>query len=96
MYDALVSFIGTPPSGCEPYLYIASIAFTLYIVSEFYSLLRLLNISSILPCPIIEYPSLPIPVSINSSSTSFSLHGVLFIKYPVSPLLYNFLVTVTS
>ena len=42
MYDALVSFIGTPPSGCEPYLYIASIAFTLYIVSEFYSLLRLL------------------------------------------------------
>ena len=39
----------------------------------------LLNISSIFPCPIIEYPSFPIPVSINNSSTSFSLQGVLFI-----------------
>ena len=47
----------------------------------------LLNISSILPCPIIEYPSFPIPVSINSSNISFNLQGVLFIKYPVSPLL---------
>ena len=40
----------------------------------------LLKISSILPCPIIEYPSLPIPVSINNSNTSFNLHGTLFIK----------------
>ena len=56
----------------------------------------LLKISSILPCPIIEYPSFPIPVSINNSIISLSLHGVLFIKQPVSPLLYNFLVTVTS
>ena len=47
----------------------------------------LLKISSILPCPIIEYPSFPIPVSIKSSNISFNLHGVLFIKYPVSPLL---------
>ena len=34
----------------------------------------LLSISSIFPCPIIEYPSLPIPVSINNSKISFSLH----------------------
>lgn len=27
---------------------------------------------------------------------SFSLHGTLLIKYPVSPLLYIFLVTITS
>ena len=40
----------------------------------------LLNISSILPCPIIEYPSLPIPVSIKSSNISFNLQGALFIK----------------
>ena len=40
----------------------------------------LLKISSILPCPIIEYPSFPIPVSINNSIISLSLHGVLFIK----------------
>ena len=40
----------------------------------------LLKISSILPCPMIEYPSFPIPVSINSSSTSLSLHWTLFIK----------------
>ena len=39
----------------------------------------LLNISSIFPCPIIEYPSFPIPVSMNNSNTSFNLHGVLFI-----------------
>ena len=39
----------------------------------------LLNISSIFPCPIIEYPSFPIPVSINNSNTSFSLQGTLFI-----------------
>ena len=56
----------------------------------------LLNISSILPCPIILYPSFPIPVSMNNSNISFNLHGVLLIKYPVSPLLYIFLVTVTS
>ena len=56
----------------------------------------LLKISSILPCPIIEYPSFPIPVSINNSNTSFNLHGTLLMKYPVSPLLYIFLVTVTS
>ena len=37
----------------------------------------LLKISSIFPCPIIEYPSFPIPVSMNSSNTSFSLHGTL-------------------
>ena len=56
----------------------------------------LLKIWSIFPCPIIEYPSFPIPVSINNSTTSLSLQGVLFIKYPVSPLLYIFLVIVTS
>ena len=39
----------------------------------------LLKISSIFPCPIIEYPSLPIPVSMNNSNTSFNLHGTLFI-----------------
>lgn len=42
MYNALVTFIGEPPSGCEPFLYIACVAFTLYVVSEFYSLLRIL------------------------------------------------------
>lgn len=41
MYDVLVSFIGVPPDGCEPFLYLACVAFTLYLVSEFYSLLRL-------------------------------------------------------
>ncbi len=46
-----------------------------------------LKISSIFPCPIVEYPSLPIPVSINNSKTSFKRHGTLLIKYPVSPLL---------
>ena len=38
----------------------------------------LLNISSIFPWPIIEYPSFPIPVSINNSNMSFNLHCVLF------------------
>jgi len=47
----------------------------------------LLKISSIFPCPIIEYPSFPIPVSINNSRTSFKRQGTLLIKYPVSPLL---------
>ena len=47
----------------------------------------LLKISSIFPCPIIEYPSFPIPVSINNSRISFNLHGTLFMKYPLSPLL---------
>ena len=40
----------------------------------------LLKISSILPWPIIEYPSFPIPVSINNSNISFNLQGVLLIK----------------
>ena len=40
----------------------------------------LLKISSILPCPIMLYPSLPIPVSINSSKISFRRQGTLFIK----------------
>ena len=47
----------------------------------------LLKISSIFPWPIIEYPSFPIPVSINNSKTSFNRHAVLFIKYPDSPFL---------
>lgn len=42
MYDALVSFIGTPPSGIEPYLYLACVGFTMYLVSEFYSFLRMI------------------------------------------------------
>lgn len=41
MYDALVSFIGQPPDGCEPFLYIACVAFTLYLVAEFYLFLRI-------------------------------------------------------
>ena len=42
MYDTLVQFIGVPPDGCEPFLYLACIPFTLYVVSEFYLLLRIL------------------------------------------------------
>lgn len=42
MYDALVAFIGEPPAGCEQLLYLAAIPLTIYIVSEFYSLLRIL------------------------------------------------------
>lgn len=41
MYNALVSFIGPVPAGCEPFLYLACVGFTLYLVSEFYSFLRL-------------------------------------------------------
>lgn len=41
MYDALVAFIGTPPEGCEPFLYIACVYFTLFLVSEFYSFFRM-------------------------------------------------------
>lgn len=41
MYDALVAFIGEPPAGCEPFLYLACVAFTLYLVSECYSMARL-------------------------------------------------------
>jgi len=48
----------------------------------------LLSISSILPCPIMEYPSLPIPVSMKSSWISLSLQLVLFIKYSLSPERY--------
>lgn len=42
MYDALVAFIGTPPEGCEQLLYFACIPFTMFLVSEFYSFLRIL------------------------------------------------------
>ena len=38
----------------------------------------LLTMSAILPCPIREYPSTPIPVSIMSSLMSRSLHWLLF------------------
>lgn len=41
MYDALVAFIGTPPPGLEPYVYLGCIAFTMYLISEFYSLIRM-------------------------------------------------------
>lgn len=41
MYDVLVNFIGTPPDGCEPFLYLASVVFTLYLVEEFYSFFRM-------------------------------------------------------
>ena len=55
-----------------------------------------LKIASILPCPIREYPSLPIPVSINKLVTSFNLHLLLLIKYSDSPDLKILLDTVTS
>lgn len=42
MYDVLVNFIGTPPAGCEAVIYLACVAFTLYMIAEFYSLIRLL------------------------------------------------------
>lgn len=42
MYDALIAFVGTPPDGCEPFLYIASIAFSMYLAFEFYTFLRLI------------------------------------------------------
>ncbi len=41
MYETLVNFIGTPPAGTEPYLYLACIPFTMYLVSEVFSLARL-------------------------------------------------------
>lgn len=41
MYNALVAFIGEPPAGCEPFLYLACVAFTLFLVSECYSFARL-------------------------------------------------------
>lgn len=41
MYDALVTFIGTPPEGCEPFLYLGCVAFSVFLVSEFYSFLRI-------------------------------------------------------
>lgn len=41
MYEVLVSFIGEPPSGCESFLYLATVVFTLFLVEEFYSFLRL-------------------------------------------------------
>lgn len=41
MYDTLVAFIGTPPDGIEPILYLACVAFTLYLVSEAFSLIRI-------------------------------------------------------
>lgn len=42
MYEVLVNFIGTPPDGCESFLYISCIPFTLYLVFEFYTFLRIL------------------------------------------------------
>ena len=36
MYDTLITFLGEPPEGCEPFLY-----FALVLVSEFYSFLRI-------------------------------------------------------
>lgn len=41
MYDALVNFIGTPPDECIPFLYLACIPFTMYLVDQAYSFLRL-------------------------------------------------------
>lgn len=41
MYDALVSFIGEPPAECESFLYLACVAFTVVLVCEFYSFLRI-------------------------------------------------------
>lgn len=41
MYDALVAFIGDPPPECEPFLYLACVAFTIILVCEFYSFLRI-------------------------------------------------------
>jgi len=55
-----------------------------------------LTISEILPWPIIEYPSTPIPVSIINSLMSLSLHWLLFIRYSLSPDLYILLLIATS
>ena len=54
------------------------------------------KIASILPCPINEYPSFPIPVSIKRFTMSLSLQGVLFIKYSLSPDLKTLRVILTS
>mgnify|MGYP005761529041 FL=1 len=40
LYDALINFIGQPPAGIEPYLYIACTFFTLYLVSVAFDFLR--------------------------------------------------------
>lgn len=42
MYDTLVAFIGQPPEGCEAFLYLSCIPFTMYLVHEFYCFLRVL------------------------------------------------------
>lgn len=41
MYDTLINFIGTPPEGLEPILYIACIAFTMHLSFEFFQFLRI-------------------------------------------------------
>jgi hypothetical protein len=40
LYDAIINFIGAPPAGLEPYVYLACIPFTMYLVSECFSLIR--------------------------------------------------------
>lgn len=42
LYDALVEFIGAPPAGTEPFLYIGCIIFTLYLVSVAFDFLRVI------------------------------------------------------
>ena len=44
-----------------------------------------LSISSILPCSIIVCAFAPMPLSIKRSLISFNLHGILFMKYSLSP-----------
>ena len=42
LYDALITFIGEPPASVEPYLYIACVIFTLYLVSVAFDFLRVI------------------------------------------------------
>lgn len=41
MYDTLVNFIGEVPDACVPFLYLASIVATLYVIDQVYSFLRI-------------------------------------------------------
>lgn len=40
LYDALITFIGQPPAGSEPYFYLCCVIFTLYLVSVAFDFLR--------------------------------------------------------
>ena len=100
-YVEIISFILTKFSSVLANFFSASsflfLNFTIPAASSINDLLSSglpLNIASIFPCPINEYPSFPIPVSVNKLFMSFNLHFELLIKYSDSPDLNILLDTV--